>query len=209
MRQTMTKTRNATEEIRRLYDVKETLLGAGMFGKVYLAHSKDSSNIKYAVKVLQKKRIEMTQMNMLREELETLCELDHPYITTYVESFEDQKYLYIVMEYCQGKEMFLYLEEKEHFSERDAANTMYKVLEGLNHIHSIGVVHRDLKPENIMMDEKGEPRIIDFGLSKNTRGNTKVLKSIVGSKLYMAPEILTGDQHGVEADMWSIGIIIF
>lgn len=107
-------------------------------------------------------------MAMLREELDTLCELDHPYITTYVESFEDQKYLYIVMEYCEGQEMFLYLEEKEQFSESDAANTMYKVLEGLNHVHSIGVVHRDLKPENIMMDAKGEPRIIDFGLSKNT-----------------------------------------
>ena len=105
---------------------------------------------------------------MLREELDTLCELDHPYIITYVESFEDQKYLYIVMEYCDGQEMFLYLEEKEQFSESDAANTMYKVLEGLCHVHTIGVVHRDLKPENIMMDKKGEPRIIDFGLSKNT-----------------------------------------
>ena len=164
----MTKTRNATEEIRRLYDVKEVLLGAGMFGKVYLAHAKDSSGVKYAVKVLTKRKIDVSQMAMLREELDTLCELDHPYITTYVESFEDQKYLYIVMEYCEGQEMFLYLEEKEQFTEKNAASTMYKVLEGLNHVHSIGVVHRDLKPENIMMDEKGEPRIIDFGLSKNT-----------------------------------------
>jgi serine/threonine protein kinase len=60
MRQTMTKTRNATEEIRRLYDVKEVLLGAGMFGKVYLAHSKDSSGVKYAVKVLTKKKIDIS-----------------------------------------------------------------------------------------------------------------------------------------------------
>jgi serine/threonine protein kinase len=86
---------------------------------------------------------------------------------------------------------------------------MYKVLEGINYCHSLGIVHIDLKPENIMMEQNGEPRIIDFGLSKNTKGNTRILKSIVGSKLYMAPEILQGDAHGIEADIWSLGIIMF
>ena len=121
MSKTMTRTRNATEEIRRLYDVKDILLGAGAFGKVYLAHSKDGSGKKFAVKVLSLKKIDPSGMAMIREELDTLCELDHPYIATYVESFEDKKYLYIVMEYCDGQEMFKFIEKKGHFTEDEAA----------------------------------------------------------------------------------------
>jgi p70 ribosomal S6 kinase len=86
---------------------------------------------------------------------------------------------------------------------------MYKVIEALSHIHSVGIAHRDLKPENIMIDREGNPKIIDFGLSKDTWGQTRQLKSIVGSKVYMAPEILRGEPHGIACDMWSIGIILF
>jgi 5'-AMP-activated protein kinase catalytic alpha subunit len=92
------------------------------------------------------------------------------------------------MEYCDGHELTELMNQKR--SEDEAANIVFKILQGLNHIHSINVAHRDLKPENIMINSSGEPKIIDFGLSKDTMGNTRVLKSLVGSRLYMAPEIL-------------------
>ena len=88
----------------------------------------------------------------VREELKVLCDLDHSYVVQYIESFEDEKYLYIVMEYIQGQELFKHMETKGVLTEQEAANTIYKIIEALSHIHSCGIAHRDLKPENIMID---------------------------------------------------------
>jgi len=130
-------------------------------------------------------------------------------VVQYVESFEDEKYLYIVMEYCSGQELFKHIEQKVKFTEQEAASIIYKIIEALNHIHSLGIVHRDLKPENIMIDDEGNPKLLDFGLSKNTQGNSLLLKSVVGSKLFMAPEMLSAMPHTFTCDMWSLGIILF
>lgn len=186
------KTHNATQQIRRLYNVKDHLLGSGAFGKVYLAESKIDSATKFAVKVIPMKQLSGTLKEMMHDELKILYKLDHPFICQYIESFEDEKYIYIVMEYCPGKVLMSRLEEQGTFTEYDAAKAIYKIMEGLNHIHNVSVVHRDLKPENIIIDDNGDPKIIDFGLSKDTNNGVKQLKSIVGSKLYMAPEILLG-----------------
>ena len=115
--------------------------------------------------------------------------------------------MYIVMEYCQGKTLWDRLEIKGTFTERETAQLIYKIIEGLNHVHASDVVHRDIKPENIIVDDHGDPKIIDFGLSKDTKENTRILKSFVGSKIYMAPEILGGSVYSETCDMWSIGII--
>jgi len=145
----------------------------------------------------------------MQQELKILYKLDHPYICNYIESFEDDKHIYIVMEYCQGKDLMSRLEEKGHYTELEAARMIFKIIEGLNHIHNVHVVHRDLKPENIIIDDAGDPKIIDFGLSSDTLGGTKALKTYVGSKVYMAPEILENTGHSSTCDMWSIGIILY
>ena len=107
-----TKSRNATQEIRRLYNVKNHLLGAGAFGKVYLAESREDPKVKFAVKIMTIKDMNLNIRTQLRNELKILCKLDHPSIAQYVESFEDDKYIYIIMEYCPGKELLSRLEEK-------------------------------------------------------------------------------------------------
>ena len=101
------------------------------------------------------------------------------------------------------------MEERGVFTEADAAQLIYKVIQAMNHVHSCGVVHRDLKPDNIMINENGDPRIIDFGLSKDTKNQTIMLKSMVGSKIFMAPEIIDGSGHSCPSDMWSLGIILY
>jgi len=102
----------------------------------------------------------------MREELHVLHKIDHPHVVKYVQSFEDDKHLYIIMEYIKGEDLFKQI-DKTIFQEKKAAKLMYTILEAINHIHSNGVVHRDLKPENIMLNENNEPKIIDFGLSKD------------------------------------------
>ena len=113
------------------------------------------------------------------------------------------------MEHCPGKTMMDRLETHGKFNEREAAQMIYKILEGLNHIHASDIVHRDLKPENIIIDNNGDPKIIDFGLSKDTLHNTRVLQSFVGSKIYMAPEVLMHQTQSPSIDLWSVGIITY
>ena len=99
------------------------------------------------------------------------------------------------MEYIEGQDLFQFLEEKGNLPEKEVAKIFYKILLALDHINSQGVIHRDLKLENIMIDEDENPKIIDFGLSKDTNLDEKVETNIVGSKIYMAPEILQGLPH--------------
>ena len=75
-------------------------------------------------------------------------------------------------------------------------------------MHSLGIVHRDLKPENIIVDDE-IPKIIDFGLSKDTWDNTRLLRSMAGSKAYMAPESINGDPQSCPVDIWSLGVILY
>ena len=84
---------------------------------------------------------------------------------------------------------------------------MKKILSGVNHIHTQDVIHRDLKPDNILIDrETEEPILVDFGLSKDYKDSTIVLRSMVGSKIFMAPEIVEGSAHSYPCDVWSLGL---
>ena len=98
------------------------------------------------------------------------------------------------------------MEETGKIDEAEAARILHKVLLGLNHVHSLGIIHRDLKPENIMMTNDGDPKLIDFGLSKQ-RSTNKKLSTIVGTPFYVAPEVLSGD-YDFECDNWSLGVIM-
>ena len=101
------------------------------------------------------------------------------------------------------------LEEVGRFEEDEAARLFYKILTGLHHIHSCNVIHRDIKPENIMIEDGNEPIIIDFGLSIDSSDPCKQHTSFVGSKIYMAPEIISGESHSFPCDLWSMGIILY
>lgn len=91
---------DATKEVRRLYNVQQKLLGAGAFGKVYLAESREDAKIKFAIKILNTRKMNPQLVNQMQNELKILYKLDHPYICNYIESFEDDKNIYIIMEYC-------------------------------------------------------------------------------------------------------------
>ena len=109
-------------------------------------------------------------LEAIQEEVDILTKLDHPNIVKYYETYIDERYIYLVMEYIGGGELFQKIAEQENqvFSEKDAAFYMQKLLSACNHMHSQGVVHRDIKPENIMLSKEGEIKLIDFGLSQRT-----------------------------------------
>jgi len=161
--------------IQSTYTVTPTILGSGNFGKVFLAFHNVNYEFKVAVKTMKKKKIG-ENLKKLKSEIKILSKLDHPNICKYYETYESPNYVYLIMEYCGGGDLFDRItsqKEGSNFSEQKAAIIMKKLFLAINHCHTNGVVHRDLKPENIMYKENknsnssiDDVKIIDFGLSK-------------------------------------------
>ena len=164
---------------------------------------------KYAVKVVELEGLSESVSEQIQEELTIMSKLDHRYVAKLERAYRDQHYIYIVMKLINGTVLLNEIEERGFFSEVEAAKLLSKILEGIQHMHSRNIIHRDLKPENIMLDQNSDPVIIDFGLSKDSSDPCTVLNSFVGSKMYMAPEILRGEQHSYPCDLWAVGIMMF
>jgi len=188
----------------------ESELGSGYFGKVRLAFLKNDPNKKYAVKSIDKTKLSEKKIENLSREIEVLSTLDHPNIIRYYETYNDDEFFHIIMEYCSGGELFQRVITNKFFNEIEASSIIFKVVSGISHCHSIGIVHRDLKPENILYESKAEfsdIKLIDFGLSRKFMTDDH-LHSVVGSPYYVAPEVLEGN-YGNKCDIWGIGVLTY
>ena len=150
------------------YEIKHTL-GKGKFGLVKSAiHKKTRKNV--AIKVMSKKEMSVTDVELQRREIEILKMCQHPHIIRLLDIFENQDYIYIVMEQLDGGDLFTYLEKRQFtVSEERAKQLSHQMATAIYYLHSYGVAHRDLKPENILMqnnEDDAQLKIVDFGLSK-------------------------------------------
>jgi calcium-dependent protein kinase len=196
-------------DFRKKYELLN-ILGNGAFGKVRLYLDKQCRDMKFAIKTLKKENISQDLLNCITSEVKILSELDHPNIVKYYETYEDDSFIHIVMEYLQGEDLYKLINKRKYsnFKEKDAAEIMTYLLKALGFIHKKGLVHRDIKPQNILFSIPGDYKtlkIIDFGLS-TTESNKQ--KQRVGSPYYMAPEII-GGKFSSKTDMWSVGVILF
>jgi 5'-AMP-activated protein kinase catalytic alpha subunit len=122
---------------------------------------------------------------------------------------ENDDYLYLIMEYCSGDELFKLIVKNKKLQETEACKLYQQLLSAIEYIHSIGIVHRDLKPENILLDHNNNVKLVDFGLS-NLYSPGETLKTACGSPCYAAPEMIRGDRyHGLGADIWSSGVVLY
>lgn len=186
------------------------MLGNGTFGKVRLYRDKFCKDMKFAIKTIKKEGISSYLRDCIIEEVNILHELDHPNIVKYYETYEDDFYINLIMEYLSGEDLFKVISMKKYnnYSEKDAAEIMTYIFKALSFIHNKKIVHRDIKPENILFGVPGDYqtlKLIDFGLSTHTL--SKIGKS-VGSPYYMAPEIIDGS-YTFKTDIWSVGVILY
>lgn len=130
----------------------EKILGKGSFSKVYLASNMKTAK-EYAIKSVSKTLLysNVDNMRSMINEIKVLRILDHPNIVKLYEVFETKKHVNLVMEYMRGGNLLSYFKKKKHYTEKDAATIILKVLEVINYCHSKNIVHRDLKPDNIMI----------------------------------------------------------
>ena len=192
-----------------IYEVEDTI-GSGAFGHVISAVHK-STKERRAVKVLPKKKFSSTKStDKLLGEVEILKQLDHPNIVRLYEFFQDEKYLYIVMELCNGGELLDEIVNKRGMDEATAASYMRQLLSAVCYCHSKHIVHRDLKPENLLLSSKSADatlKVIDFGTSVLFDARHK-MKRRIGTIHYIAPEVLR-NSYTEKCDVWSCGVILF
>lgn len=195
--------------------VFQKTLGTGAFGIVRKAHHKRNPSQVVAIKSIAKKRFAgKSQIILLKREIENLIPLDHPNIIKLYESFEDSRFVHLIMEFCVGGELFERVSQSGHFSERDAALVIQDILKAIRYLHEQGICHRDLKPENFLYEsceEGASVKLIDFGLSVRVSSNHEInsMKTKVGTPYYVAPEVIFCDEYNYKCDLWSIGVIMY
>ena len=194
------------------YVLKKTI-GKGTFGKVKLAIFKPTNQF-FAIKILNKEKIKKIMISTKFKENKIIEKLNHLNIVNVIKIIEDNEYYYIVMEYCNGGELFDYIVKKQRLSVDESSIFFYQIINGVEYIHSQGYAHRDLKPENILILKKNNKnilKIIDFGLSHEYNENDgDFLKTKCGSPSYAAPELIKGKLYnGFKIDIWCCGIILY
>ena len=185
--------------------VKMEEIGRGGFSVVYKCRSLQTNEI-FAVKVIDLRPLKLhSRFNptRLRREVDIMRRLRHPNIIQFVEVFEDEEQLQVVMELCPGDELFDVILARNFFSEEDARPIFQQLCSSLSYLHSLDIIHRDIKPENVLYMHKRDPvtglpiiKLLDFGLSKHA-GMGSEAKTFVGTPCYLAPEVeLTAKGNG-------------
>ncbi|XP_041457983.1 NUAK family SNF1-like kinase 1 [Lytechinus variegatus] len=186
----------------------EKTLGKGTYGKVKLATEISTGN-QFAIKSIPKNKIEDPEdMRRIRQEIELMSTLDHPNIVNIYEVFESKEKIVIVMEYASGGELYEFIDSSS-IPMGEIQRLFRQIVSALAYCHLNNIVHRDLKLENVLLDEDGDAKIADFGLSSYYSDND-LLHTFCGSPLYASPEIVNGQPyHGPEVDCWSLGVILY
>lgn len=188
------------------------LLGCGAFAKVY--HAKDlSTGQSVAIKVILKSRLnnDFNLMASVKREVSIMSRLRHPHIVKIFEVLATRTKIYIVLELVKGGELFKKV-AKGRFGEGASRKYFRQLISAVSYCHSRGIYHRDLKPENLLLDENGDLKVSDFGLSalKDQVQADGLLHTLCGTPAYVAPEILAKRGYdGAKIDVWSCGVILF
>eukprot|EP00828_Plagiopyla_frontata_P019022 TRINITY_DN24324_c0_g1_i2.p1 TRINITY_DN24324_c0_g1~~TRINITY_DN24324_c0_g1_i2.p1 ORF type:complete len:223 (-),score=26.32 TRINITY_DN24324_c0_g1_i2:310-978(-) len=204
----MPQTITSHQDIRKVYKFSQKPIGHGHFGTVRIAMQIQNPDKKYAVKSILKSKIQK-DFHLFQRELSILRQLDHPNIIKFYETYQDEKFFHLVMEYCKGGELFARIASMGHFSEIEAMKTMKALFLAVKYLHEQGICHRDLKPENLLYSDNtpsAQIKIIDFGLSrqfdleKEFSQNLKQMNTMVGTALYVAPEVIAGTKYNSSCD---------
>ncbi|XP_021107648.1 maternal embryonic leucine zipper kinase [Heterocephalus glaber] len=196
------------DELLKYYELYETI-GTGGFAKVKLAcHILTGEMV--AIKIMDKSALG-SDLPRIKTEIDALKNLRHQHICQLYHVLETANKIFIVLEYCPGGELFDYIISQDRLSEEETRVVFRQIVASVAYVHSQGYAHRDIKPENFLFDEYHKVKLIDFGLCAKPKGNKDYhLQTCCGSLAYAAPELIQGKSYlGSEADVWSMGILLY
>jgi len=183
------------------------VLGRGAFGTVTLVVDQKKQKA-YALKAISKLQVvHNKQTAQMLSEKKVMEHLNSAFVVNLIRTYKDDWWLYLLLDVCLGGELFTIHRKVGSFDEASARFFTSCVILGFIHMHGHNIAYRDLKPENLVLDSDGYLKITDFGLSKFIiDGNTFTM---CGTPDYLAPEIITGQGHGLAVDWWALGVLIF
>ena len=192
------------------------LIGQGGFAKVNLGLNVLTGRV-VAIKSFNKNIKSKNGINMDMDkvlyEINLMKKLNHQNITKILETFEDDQFYFIIMEYINGGNLFSYVKKRRKLSEKVAKFLFRQIILGIKHIHSNLIVHRDIKLENILIDMNNNIKICDFGIGIILSSENQILHSHCGTPVYIAPEIITSTKDkgykGFPVDIYSAGIVLY
>jgi len=215
------------------------IIGRGAFGEVRVVKKKDDKEV-YAMKtMLKKEMIDKNQVAHIKAERDLLSAADNPWLVKLLYSFQDDKYLYLVMEYCGGGDLMTILMREDILTEHQTRFYMAELASAINSVHELKFVHRDLKPDNVLIANSGHIKLSDFGLAKSFKTTSddfisqyqksgisasqnskkgkrgkykrsrKLMFSTVGTPDYIAPEVFSQKGYEKSVDWWSLGVILY
>ena len=188
--------------------VKE--LGKGGFGRAILAKRK-SDNFLVCIKEVRLSALGPKERDEAKREINVLKSLSHPYIVKYIEDFQENGNLYIVMDYADGGDLSQKIERQRGklFTEKEIMRDFIQIALAIKYIHDRKILHRDLKGQNIFLMKDGTIKLGDFGIARVLEKTCDLCKTQIGTPFYLSPEICQGKNYNSKTDIWSLGCILY
>lgn len=198
-------------------------LGKGAFGAVYKAYDESRNNMEVAVKMVPAAKLleSEDQYNLFMREIEVLRQIRGNHIVQLIDVKRTPNNLYIFIDYCDGGDLEKKMKVQKSFTEEECLSILKQISDAFitldqmkivnNKGHTVSIMHRDIKPANILF-HKGQVKIADFGFAKlvdEVDKNIKKAHTLLGTPLYMPPQILNDENYSSKCDVWSTGVLIY
>ncbi|XP_029415410.1 serine/threonine-protein kinase Nek1 isoform X2 [Nannospalax galili] len=185
-------------------------IGEGSFGKAVLVKSAEDGR-QYVIKEINISRMSNKEREESRREVAVLANMKHPNIVQYRESFEENGSLYIVMDYCEGGDLFKRINAQKGilFQEDQILDWFVQICLALKHVHDRKILHRDIKSQNIFLTKDGTVQLGDFGIARVLNSTVELARTCIGTPYYLSPEICENKPYNNKSDIWALGCVLY
>ncbi|XP_060040286.1 serine/threonine-protein kinase Nek1 isoform X2 [Erinaceus europaeus] len=185
-------------------------IGEGSFGKAILVKSTEDGR-QYVIKEISISRMSSKEREESRREVAVLENMKHPNIVQYRESFEENGSLYIVMDYCEGGDLFKRINAQKgtFFQEDQILDWFVQICLALKHVHDRKILHRDIKSQNIFLTKDGTVQLGDFGIARVLNSTVELARTCIGTPYYLSPEICENKPYNNKSDIWALGCVLY